>query len=268
MTRSHRPHWRRRLIIGLALAPLTLGCQDDPAYVEEPDNVLEIDPATVDPELPPELVQVDLPVEVETTEEMERRLALADELGVEVPVVSRADVALSVEWLVENLDEDGPAAVTVFMNGASEYFRFDPDAFVIDPDEDESPPNLIDGLPIEVPPGGTISGVFREDELDEAAFDLDWITRGAANPFMALLQDNGDDDSFVSTADGLEYPEEAIASLVRFELGMQTNRHARLTFAVRVRDKAGVLHDELLRAPDGELIVFAPADFVPMLPPM
>ncbi|MBT8491954.1 MAG: hypothetical protein KJO07_02745 [Deltaproteobacteria bacterium] len=254
------------IIVAITTLGLAVACAEDPAYVESP-LVLEIDPATVDEEAPPEVVTLDLPIRLETEEEAEERAALIEELGVEVPFVGREDLEISVEWILENLDEDAEALVIVFMNGANEYFRYVPSAFVLDPEEDETPPNLVDGLLVTVPAGGTLTGVFREDQLREASWDLDFITRGGINPFEALLNIHEEEREYTSLSDGLVYPEQAIPSLVQFEFGMTTNRPARLSFAVRVRDREGILHEELLRAPDGDLVIFAPADYTPP-PPM
>jgi len=245
----------------LALGLWAAGCTEDPTYVEAPD-VLELDPATVDPDAPPETIIVELPIRLETPEELMDRTALADELGVEVPYVGRDDLDISIEWTVTNLDPNGAAQVELFVNGANEYFNYIPAAFVIDPQEDEEPPPLVEGIPVEVPADGTLSGVFREDQIREASIDLELITRAGFNPFMAILPVDEDRKSF-DTIDGLTVPEEAMASLVRFEVGLTSNRAVRLEFAVRVRDRVGIVHKELLRAPAGELTVFMPADYAP-----
>jgi len=252
---------RRCAYAALAVGLWTTGCAEDPTYVQAPD-VLEFDPATADPDAPPETIIVDLPIRLETPEELMDRTALADELGIDVPYVGRDDLDISIEWTVTNLDANGPAQVELFVNGANEYFNYVPDAFVIDPQEDEEPPPLVDGIPFEVPADGVVSGVFREDQIREASIDLDLITRGGFNPFMAILPIDEDRTSF-DTTDGLAVPEEAMASLVRFAVGLTSNRAVRLEFALRVRDRVGIVHDELLRAPAGELTVFMPADYAP-----
>lgn len=253
---------RRLTIIVAVLGGLSVAaCAEDPVYVDAPD-ALENDPATIDPDAPPLTVVVDIPVRLETEEELMERTALADELGIEVPFVGREDLDISIEWTLLNLDPDGDASVEVFVNGANEYFNYVPAAFIIDPEEDEAPPNLVDGIPVTVPADGTLSGVFREDQIREASLDLDLITRGELNPFAAILNNDEDRKSFDS-ATGVTIPEEAMASLVRFELGLTSNRTVRLEFSLRLRDHAGILHDELLQAPAGDLTVFAPADYAP-----
>jgi len=241
----------------------SFACAEDPEYVD-PELTLEIDPATADPDVPPPTLLVDLPIRLEREDEAMARAELAAEIGIEVPYVTREDLEISIEWTLENLNADGPMEARIIMNGANEFFNYVPDAFVIDPEEDEEPPPLAQSVPLEVDAGATISGVIREDELREASIDLELITRGVdANPFNAILA-NHEDLKQVESAAGPSIPEVALASMVRFEIGLQTNRAARLQFIVRVRERErDLLHEELLRAPAGELVVFAPADFTP-----
>ena len=61
---------------------------------------------------------------------------------------------------------------------------------VLDPGDDEAPPTPRPrGRHPDRHRGATatVSGVFREDQLLEAAIDLDQITRGNVNPFAATL---------------------------------------------------------------------------------
>ena len=68
---------------------------------------------------------------------------------------------------------------------------------LLEDDEDDPPPPPLAGhIPIHVEPGRTVEGVFREDQLREAAIDLDQITRGNVNPFAAMLTPNRTADSF------------------------------------------------------------------------
>ena len=68
-------------------------------------------------------------------------------------------------------------------------FSYDPTLIVLDPNDDEAPktPGLSGDIPIDVPAGGEVSGLFTEDQLREASIDLDQVTRGNVNPFRASL---------------------------------------------------------------------------------
>ena len=255
----------RTIAIATASALLgSIGCVSDPVYVQ-PMDAIEVGAEGTD--INTATAQITMPVRLETEEELEDRTALEAELAIQVPFVTRDELLVSVEWVIRNLsDEDGSARIHV--NGANEYFAYVPIAFVIDPEEDEEPPPLLGDIPLDVPASGSISGVFREDQLKEAANDLELITRGGLNPFAARLQNHEDLRDFTDSGGAL-IPAEAFAQLIRFDLTLIANRHMVLEYTVRVRDDRDpqYLHDELLAAPAEELTVFAPADFAPVVAP-
>jgi len=141
-------------------------------------------------------------------------------------------------------------------------------------------PGLAGDIPLEIPPSGEITGLFKEDDLREAAVDLDMITRGQVNPFRATLQVNKNVMSFdqvtpvmfdmdgmalPQTPTGLTFPRAAFAQLLRVDLVFKPDRHMVLEYTVRVRDvRHDLIHelgvDALVAAP-GELQPFTPADF-------
>jgi hypothetical protein len=241
---------------------LASGCADDPVYVQAP-AAIEVagadgaEPATAAGSLL-------LPIRLETATEAERRAALAGELGVMVPFVTRDDLELSVEWTVKNLSEtDGVARVQ--MNGANEWFGYNPGVFVVGEDENPPPP-LAGDVPLEIPAGGARSGVFREDELAEAALDLELITRGGLTPFAALLDVQEEMDEI--DAGGVAIPSAAFASLVRIDMVLIADQHMVLEYAVRARDhrEPPLLHDDLADAPPEELQPLAPTEYAPPAP--
>ena len=155
----------------------------------------------------------------------------------------------------------------------------------LDPD-DPQPPGLDGDVPIHVPAMGSITGLFREDQLREASIDLDQITRGNVNPFRATLtiSKNATHVRRARTADlrrgrraaaaGVHgrraIPREAFAQIVRVDLVFKPDRHMRLEYTVRVRDVRGIMHELLdaamTESPD-ELAVFMPMVYVPPAPP-
>ncbi len=244
---------------------LSAGCTDDPRYVY-PEGPISAAPVT-DEEAPPVApVQLLIPIRLEEEDEAEDRAALAAELGVDVPFVGLDDLDLSLEWTITNLEESD-AEVRIILTGANEYFAYVPDSFVVDPEEEPTPPPLAGDIPLEVPAGGSISGVLREDQIREASLDLELITRGGLNPFAAML-DSHDGLTELEVEDGPTIPQEAFASLIRLDLGLRTNRQVRMSYALRVRSHVSpnLVHDEGLSALEGELTVFAPVDFVPPPP--
>ena len=249
----------------LALSGLTTGaCSSNAPQYIDPQEALEV--GIPDTEITEATTQVVLPIRPETETEAAQRALLAEQLGVEVPIVTVEDISVSIEWSIKNLsDEDGIARI--HLDGGNENFVYVAENFVIDPEEDEEPPSLAGGVPIEVPAGGTRGGVLREDQIREGAVDLELITRGGYNPFAAILEHNGAIDE-IELPDGTILPEQAFAQMIQLDIRFVANRHMVLEYSVRIRDRQGILHELLLEAPPGELIPFAPAEFVPPPPPM
>lgn len=245
------------------IAAALAACGEDPSYI---DSRALIEVGIPDSGITTATAQVFLPMRLERPNELMRRADLAALYGVQVPYVKLEDIDVSLEWTVRNLSaSDGTARVQ--MNGGNEWFYYVPLNFVIDPEEDEEPPPLVGDIPLIVPAQGTLSGVFREDQLAEAARDLELITRGATNPFAAMLQPHVDVVSFPDSATGTEIPEQAFAHLVQYDVILEADQHMVLEFVLRVRDHRKILHDQLLDAPPAELTAFAPVAFVPPPPP-
>jgi hypothetical protein len=255
-----------------ALPPLCVfglvACTNSPSYLE-PRLALEV--GIPNPDVPDEVigeatVSTTLPIRFETMEEqMERAARMAELGGVDVPIVGLGDLDIAIEWTIKNLS-DTEAEARILINGANELFEYDPMVFVIDPDEDEPPPPLLGNVPITVPAQGTVSGVFREDQVREAAVDLELITRDDLNPFAALLQYH-DDVRELSDAMNRTVPLDAFGHLVRYDFIFRGNQHLVLEYEIRVRDEADILHELLLEAPMSEQITFTPMPYVPPPPP-
>jgi hypothetical protein len=276
---------RAQVIATLLLAGGLAGCANDPLYLPSPTNMeAGVDDGTgALSEAKSSLV---LPIKPETTEDATARMKLADELGVMVPYVKLGDLDLEVEWTIKNLDPM-PGQAKIELNGANEWFTYDPSVIVLDADDDEAPPTpgLAGDIPIDVPGDGEVSGVFREDQLEEASIDLDQITRGNVNPFAAMLTVNKHDDSFQPLSapmtmnptcqqdpddptcqqqpTGPAVPREAFASIVRVDLVFEPDRHMVLDYTVRVRDHRGILHDHGVDAPADEIVTFQPTVYMP-----
>ncbi|ACY16464.1 hypothetical protein [Haliangium ochraceum] len=254
----------------VALAALTslgtVACTNSPTYVD-PREALEVglpDPNDEFSIIESVSTQFTLPVGQESDEERTLREQREQDFGVTVPLVRVDDVDLSIEWTIKNLEEqDGEARILI--DGANESFVYVREEFVIDPEEDELPPPLLGNVPIAVPGNGTVSGVFREEQLREAAVDLERITRGAVNPFAAIYTHDGELDEFPGDT-GVTVPAAAFGHLVRYDITFIGNRHMILEYEIRARDPLEVLHEELLSAPMADLVAFQPEVFVPPPP--
>ncbi|MFT3700511.1 MAG: hypothetical protein QM831_45625 [Kofleriaceae bacterium] len=205
--------------------------------------------------------------------------------GVEVPMYRLDQYDVSVEYILKNLD-DTPATVKIQLNVANELFSWDPS--LIMPAGDESPPapGLQGDIPIDVQEHGEIDSLFREDQLLEAAIDLDQISRGNINMYAATLTVNKNDESFqplsavmpppmgsqdppAQVAMGSAVPRAAFRNVVRVDLVLKPDdHHTQLQFNIRVRPHVDkVIHDMGMNAPVAELTILDPAAFVPAYTP-
>jgi hypothetical protein len=278
----------------LGLLVLLGACANDPVYVECPDaatdptcvRVIEAGQddgtgmGTVVEEAKTRLV---LPINPEKPEDATARAARAAELGVDVPYVKLGDIEVAVEWTITNLDaEDGNALVE--LDGATEFFGYDPDLVVLSTDDEAPPsPGLEGNIPLHIPGGGTLSGIFREDQVREASIDIEQITRANINPFAATLKINKNDAQIqpflpfdpmdpeavpMIDPNAVPIPREAFAHMIRIDLVFTPDRHMTLEYNVRIRDIRGeMMNDKLMAADPAELQAFMPMDFAVMALP-
>jgi hypothetical protein len=256
------------------------GCANDPFYLDSP-NTLDAGGDDGMGGLTQAKDSLVLPIKPETTKDAQTRNALAAKLGVMVPYVKVGDLDIEVEYTIQNLDTM-PGTVQVELNGANEWFVYDPSVIVLDPGNNEAPPTpgLQGDIPIDVPAGQSVTGVFREDQLLEASVDLDQVTRGNVNPFRATLEINKNDPSFqplsmyvppavpgqdppAQTPVGPIIPRAAFAEMIRVDMVFKPDRHMTMTYTVRVRDHRGIVDNKGMTAPASEVVQFAPVVFMP-----
>jgi hypothetical protein len=273
------------MFVGFAGLTSLAGCANDPVYIPAP---MTMDAGFPDPAMMGMPTQakasLQLPIKTETAADKKTHAALTAKLApILVPYVKVGDLEVELEWTIRNLDmKDGQAKIQ--LNGANEYFSYDPSIIVLDPGNDEAPktPGLAGDVPIDVPAGSEVSGLFTEDELREASIDLDQITRGNVNPFRATLtvSKNAKDfqpmtapmpmvKDYMPTPVGNPVPREAFALMTRIDLVFKPSTHMILEYNVRVRDLRGIMHELLLTAvtqKPGELQTFTPAVYNPTAP--
>jgi hypothetical protein len=273
----------RAIALSSMLAGVVACNANDPVYIQAP-MAMEAgmpDPANMGM-LSEARASLQLPIKTETAADKAKRDARSTQLApIQVPYVKVGDLAIDVEWTIKNLDTM-PGQALVELDGASEFFVYDPSMIVVTaPDAEDPPktPGLAGDIPISVPAGGTVSGLFTEDDLLEASIDLDQVTRGNVSPFFAAQTVSKNALSFqpmtvptVNAAGDLSQspmgppvPREAFASIVRIDLVFRPDRHMVLNFNVRVRDVRGIMHDMLLAAKPAELQMFAPMAYAPMV---
>ena len=278
------------------LIPFAIGCANDPQYVQcgasdmmdkcSLDSANAVMMGTGMSAFLAVKGSLHVPVRPETPDLMKTRMALQTTMptGVDVPLYRSDQYDVSVEYTVKNLDST-PGTVKIQLNLANEAFSWDPS--MIMPAGEESPPApaLAGDVPIDIQANGELDGLFREDQLLEAAIDLDQITRGNINMYAATLTVNKNDLSFqplsatmpppmgstqapMQTAMGSAVPRAAFRNVVRVDIVMKTDSHMTIDFNVRVRPHVNdVIHDMGMDAPVAELTILDPAPFIPAYTP-
>ena len=273
---SHMGH-----LLGLGIiSTLVVGCANDPVYLPSPNSIDAGEMTDMDGNLVPGTSSLIIPVNKETAKDaadrMKRQALITDPMVV-LPYVSIDDLEISVEWTITNMT-DKPGNAMVELNGANQFFQYDPATLVISMDPEAPPtPGLTGDIPLDVPANGSISGLFTEDNVREAAIDLDQVTRGNWNPFRATLTISKNVDSYAQLMPimfdtngdplpqdptGTVFPREAIPAMLELDLVFKPDRHMVMEYTVRVRDIRGdMMPDKLLSAPMADLEPFAPTVF-------
>ena len=277
------------LIVAIMVGAAEWGCANDPLYVScgtaDMADVCTLDTANATgtgeaasargslhvPVMPPDA----------TLTKRKADLQAAVPSDVIVPTYRIDEYDLSVEYIVRNLD-DVKGQFKIQLNGANEVAKWDP--LLAPPADDEAPatPPLAGNIPTDIAAKGEVIGVFREDQLLEAAIDLDQISRANINPFAATLTINKNDLSMqpltralppppgttqapMQTPTGSPVPRSAFRQLVRVDLVLQTlGPHLTMDYALRIRPHtSGVIHDHGMDAPANEIMIYDPPGYVP-----
>lgn len=213
--------------------------------------------------------------------EQQRNLqTMSAQLGYDAPWLQQDHVHVEVRYTITNTG-DGPGKFSLFVNGATEFTRFDFDAvaaaFAM---AMEDPPPLgltqVSNPPI-LEPGETIQGVLREDDFREASVDLDAMGRFMA-PFVSVLLNRSevslgapactagqppDCGGLEMTPPKLQPPKAwLLPALWEITPRFTSDQPMTLQFLVRVRDDDGQLWED----GDAEFMP-APTTFTPMVMP-
>ncbi len=244
--------------LALALAVVGAACdQNTPTYFTPPGGPIEAGGQGRPGEA---TAQIALPFRSPTDQEREALNEESKRLKFKVPWLKRHEVAISVQYAITNLgSETGKAQLLV--DGASELVSYDSAAMyramvmmAANP-EDVVVLSLVQGTPVLIEPGKTLSGIVREDDFVEAALDLDALGRWMAAPAEVLV--NHSEINPVGLAKmpaGVVVP--AFYSLI---VTLKASSHMRLEFLVRVRDDA----NRLLRPGDDGVFAPKPTSYMP-----
>jgi hypothetical protein len=259
----------RWLLLALVFGGATAGC-NNPTYLfqrrplETQADAMNQGAFTADVDL--YVLPVRRPSQDERRALTQERMRLG--LPMNVPWVGVRDFDIEIQWSIKNLE---PTAVTASftVSGGNEFGDYDPGQYV-DPtviEEDQvAPPPLLGGTPIELAANEVRSGMFREDDLLEAATDLEAIIRypaggdTLATPFQVLVRHSSASRIGLESIPG----NDVIPAMVRFALNLAADGHVVLDYNVRVRDHSGKL-----AAPPatGNLFVSVDADVAPPVAP-
>ncbi|HXU01796.1 MAG TPA: hypothetical protein VN903_12435 [Polyangia bacterium] len=254
---THRDRGIQGGLIGLALAATAaIGCSDlnTPLYFKG-TNI--IDAAGNDDPLPTD--GVTLRFRRPTMQERMKLQAQRDALGydMDIPWVSRDKVHVEVSYKVTNM-ADGPGTFTLFVDGASQYARYDTQMVATALQNGDDPPiflPLITTIARTIDAGKSFSGIVREDDFAEGELDLDalvrWNNADATDPtFAGVLINRSDVDAIglamipggtsilpntsrhVLNSPGLL----VVPALYEIDLRLKTDVHMQCEYFVRVRD--------------------------------
>jgi hypothetical protein len=237
-----------RLCAGAALAVLVAatGC-NDPTFLSERrplETQMGMNGYTSDSDL------YVLPVRMPT--DAERRALMTEQqrdmLPMPVPWAGLRDFDIEIEWSVKNL-EHTPQKAYFTINGGDEFGDYQPMLYLdptVNAADQTPPPPIFVAAPLDLAADEVQVGQFREDQLAEAAHDLEAIIRYPdpmnvrATPYEVLVH-----DSTVSQI-GLENVPAAdvTPAMVRFALNISSQGHVAADYTVRVRD-----HNNKLASP-------------------
>jgi len=160
----------------------------------------------------------------------------------QTPWLRRSDVTASIPWTLTN-DSDAPLTAWVLLDGATEFYDYDPISTygaAGGADEDEIQyPSLAGFTPRNLGPGEVLRGEFREDDIREAMYDLDGITRFCAGP-LAVLNHRHEANPI-----GTEViPDDAVlAAAVMLRITLGASGPATLEYDVRLRESEAKIFD-------------------------
>jgi hypothetical protein len=284
---------RRTLtVMAMAAGTCAAGCANDPQYVDCGSGDT-MDSCLLDTQAAGSGGSVSgslhVPVKPPDSDLMKTTTALQATMptDVTVPIYRIDQYDLSVEYVLKNLDAM-PTSAAIALNGANEAFAWQPSLIMPASDESPPPPSLSGNIPMSIGANAEIDGEFTEDNLLEAAIDLDQITRGNINMYAATLIVNKNDQSFqpmsavqppppdsddppAQTPVGSAVPRSAFRQIVRVDLTLipdDPSIHLTLSFSLRLRPHIdNVIHDMGMNAPAGQITIFDPAPFVPAYTP-
>jgi hypothetical protein len=201
-------------------------------------------------------------VEKQTLVNLQRQLRLP----MPVPWAATRDFDIEIEYSVRNLD-NMPLTAFVTCNGGNEFGDYIPMNYIdmrANVEDQTPPPPLLGGEPLTIAPGAVVTGVFREDNLQESALDLEAIVRYPDTDVRATPYEVIENRSNVSNIGRQNVPPGDITPAhVRYQFTVTSDGHVVLDYTIRVRDHAG----KLALPTDKNLYVSTAANLPPPVAP-
>jgi hypothetical protein len=235
-------------LLGMCL--LALGCSDARVYVG--DGILYQVALTADT-APAIMGEDDALFIVETHAELPIKQPTAAELTElrngrsrypmlpfdRLPWVERGELELQLDFSLNNLD-DQPHDVDVIVNGANEFFEYEPRVLVVD--DRVVPLHSQWERRYTVPAKGRLTRSVREDEFDEVAVDLATVVNGAPNSDEIVYFEN----KSRSDERSIKYIPKVIPGLTAIRLGLRSTEAMTILLeaTLRVRDVGDKLAEE------------------------
>jgi hypothetical protein len=190
-----------------------------------------------------------LPVRRPTASERQALTQLQQKLALPQPVpwAAARDFDVEIEYSVRNVDMQ-PVTATVALNGGNEFGDYVPTAYLnprANQNDQTPPPPLVGGELLEIAPGGVVTGVFREDQLQKSSLDLEAITRYPSMMDVLATPYEVIENHTMVTRTGFEgIPANDVTPMhVRYAFIVSAGGHVVMDYTVRVRDHAGKLAD-------------------------
>jgi hypothetical protein len=259
---------RMRVLYGLSLAGLLAACSDERVYVNDGQLYQVALTAATAPAITSKDGTLYI---VETHAELPIKQPSAAELAAlksgaaaykklpfpRLPWVGRDDIALQLDFSLSNLDKVGHD-VTVIINGADEFFEYEPSVRVVD--EQLLPAYSQWERSYTLAADSRINATVREEELDEVAVDLATVVNGAPSSDEVVYFENKSD----SDPRSMKYIPPVVPGLTALRLGLRATAAAPILLEATLRARNS--GDKLASAGDAHMRLM-PQPFATVVPP-
>jgi hypothetical protein len=229
----------KRMLYGFVIAGLAAACSDERVYVNDGELYQVALTAATAPAIQTKegtlyIVEThaELPIKVPSNGELatlKSGAAAYKKLPFpRLPWVVRDDIALQLDFSLSNLDKTSHD-VTVIVNGADEFFEYEPSVRVVD--EQLQPSFSQWERSYTVAANSRMTATVREEDLDEVAVDLATVVNGAPSSDEVVYFENKSD----SDPRSMKYIPPVIPGLTALRLGLRATEAAPILLEATLR---------------------------------